>query len=314
MKAGPSRWIERFGVMARDAGASSWGIVAARDVDGEVMSKMEEWVKAGKHASMNYMERHVELKESLDNVLPGCRSVASFVFPYIVNLKYGSGELKFSRYALVPDYHSVIRKQLRPLAENIKSTFGGEARICVDSAPVAERYWAVTCGLGSIGRNGLFYAPGYGSWVFIAEILTTAQLPGKMGEVADRRLSECEACSRCISACPGNAIESDGTIDCNRCRSYITIECRDGRLPHGVALGGRIFGCDICQEVCPANEAAKSSNTCFTFRQDIASLTREDIASMNEEKFREISQGSALKRITLQQLKRNAGLTTGSGN
>lgn len=312
MKVEASRWIDGFDRLAHQAGACGWGITRAREVDTGIIEKMARWVAGGGNASMDYLRRHVELKRTPDSVLPGCRSVVSLVFPYYSEVDRRNTDIRVSRFALVPDYHKVLKKRLKPLEAFIKEGFGGLTRACVDSAPVAERFWATACRLGSIGRNGLFYAPGYGSWVFLAEILSTGELPEKHGDAPDWRLQACENCGRCLDACPGHALQSDRTIDCNVCRAYLTIECRDSTLPAGVDLRGNVFGCDICQEVCPANKDINRDNGCLGVRNDIAVLSKAGIEAMDEEKFHEIAAGSALKRITLQQLKRNAGLTTGS--
>lgn len=309
MKAGESAWNDILGRMAVQAGACAWGSCNRVDMDGEVVAFMDGWVKAHRHAGMDYLERHVHLKPTLHSVLPGCNTVISFAFPYFTAAEPPAGALRFSRHALGDDYHKVLRTRLKPILEYITSTFGGSARICVDSAPVAERYWAVKCGLGSIGRNGLLYVPGYGSWVFLAEILATATLPAVSSENESFVLERCEGCSRCIDACPGHAIGPDRTVDSSRCRAYLTIECRDERLPQGVSLGKRVYGCDVCQEVCPANSEARLTGSVFTPRKELLELTAAQLETMTDHEYSRLVKGTSVERATLSQLKRNTGLT-----
>lgn len=310
MNVDHSQWIERFAMLVAETGACAWGISDAVDLPEPIMTKLTSWVDRGNHASMDYLRRHLPLKSSPDHVLEGCRSVVSLAFPYYSTAVRPRDALIFSRHALGEDYHRVIKERLRPLCAFIKDDFGGATRTCVDSAPVAERYWAVRCGLGSIGRNGLLYVPGYGSWVFLAEILTTARLPERHGGANDWRLAECRECTKCVDACPGNAI-IDGTIDCRRCRAYLTIECRDEELPRGVNLGRRVYGCDICQEACPLNAVCPSDSEIFRPRPELLSLTTDDIDRLDAESFKNLTRGSSLSRITLEQLKRNAGRKDG---
>lgn len=313
MSAGQSLWADSFNRLALQAGACAWGSVKASELPAEVYERMSHWVEAGSNATMDYLARHLNLKKSLSSVLPECSSILSFAFPYFHEVANRDNALRFSRYAMGHDYHVALRKRLKPLAAYLKDEFGGRTRICVDSAPVAERFWALQCGVGSIGRNGLLYVPGYGSWVFLAEILCTACIPERNGGAHAGMPGQCESCRLCADACPGKAIGDSCTVDCRQCRSYLTIECRDDRLPEGINLGNRIYGCDICQEVCPLNRSVAEGLSDFEPLERLTHLTRERIKEMGEQEFLSITKGTPLTRITLAQLKRNTELPGTAG-
>ena len=186
------------------------------------------------------------------------------------------------------------------MAGEITSITGAQCRVTVDTAPLRERYWAVEAGLGFIGVNNQLIIPGTGSWVLLGEIITT--LPLDADEPC--RLS-CDGCMRCVKACPGRALDGHGGMDAGRCMSYLTIEFR-GEGPIG--CGDRIYGCDICQEVCPHNSCSSPSKIpAFTPRESILSLTRDDILTMEQGEFSRIFTHSAIKRTKLAGLRRNAG-------
>lgn len=203
-------------------------------------------------------------------------------------------------YARGDDYHEVVRERLSAMADEISGLWGGDTRVCVDTAPLRERYWAMKAGLGFIGRNNHLIIPGHGSYFFLGEILTTLRFhPDTPLETG------CGNCHRCIDACPGGALTPDGAIDTRRCLSYLTIEHR-GELPEGTRLGNRIYGCDECQRACPHNrQAAATAERRFHPRPAIMSLTRDDIDSMTQEQFSTIFSHSAVKRAKLAGLKRN---------
>lgn len=309
MNVDHSQWVENFDVLVRQAGACAWGICDATPLPQEVVDDMRRWIEHGNHAGMHYLARHADLKSSPQNVLPESRSVVSLVFPYYTSAVCNNTDtLIVSRHALGNDYHKVIKKRLQPLCHFIRDDFGGRTRGCVDSAPLAERYWAVKCRLGAIGRNGLLNVPGYGSWVFLAEILTTALLPAHYGKVEHHLLADCADCRKCLDACPGRAIAPGNKIDSSRCRAYLTIENRESELPEGVNLNRRIYGCDICQEVCPANSFPIPESDIFSPRHELLNLTREQIEALDHDSFRALTSGTSMERITLSQLKRNAGI------
>lgn len=289
-----------------EAGAVATGIAKARPVDQEAESLYQSWINTGRHGEMEYMERYAEVRHDPRLLLDGAEYIIVAAFNYYTPANHGgavagsSGPLKWARYALGRDYHEEIRERLSAVAGEITSITGAQCRVTVDTAPLRERYWAVEAGLGFIGVNNQLIIPGTGSWVLLGEIITT--LPLEADEPC--RLS-CDGCMRCVKACPGRALDGHGGMDTGRCMSYLTIEYR-GEGPIG--CGDRIYGCDICQEVCPHNSCASPSEIpAFTPRESILSLTRDDILSMEQGEFSRIFTHSAIKRTKLAGLRRNAG-------
>lgn len=289
-----------------EAGAVATGIAKARPVDQEAEDLYQSWINAGRHGEMEYMERYAEVRHDPRLLLDGAESIIVAAFNYYTPANHGcavagsSGPLKWARYALGRDYHEEIRDRLSAVAGEITSITGAQCRVMVDSAPLRERYWAVEAGLGFIGVNNQLIIPGTGSWVLLGEIITT--LPLEADEPC--RLS-CDGCMRCVKACPGRALDGHGGMDAGRCMSYLTIEYR-GEGPIG--CGDRIYGCDICQEVCPHNSCASPSKIpAFAPRESILSLTRDDILTMEQGEFSRIFTHSAIKRTKLAGLRRNAG-------
>lgn len=286
---------------AEAAGAVACGVAACAPVDGEARDRFDRWIGDGCHAGMEYMTRYPALRFDPDGLLPGARSIISFAFPYFHPDAPGDSDAVFARYSLGDDYHDIIRARLADIALWLHETLGAATRVCVDTAPLLERYWAVRSGIGFRGLNGLLIVPGVGSYVLLGEILVTVELPPDSPSTRS-----CGSCRRCVESCPGHAIRPDGTVDSDRCRSYLTIECRDLELPDDVELGRRIYGCDICQEVCPWNASpAITSIREFFPRPEILALTRRDILDMDQERFSLIFRKSAIKRAKLAGLRRN---------
>lgn len=289
-----------------EAGAVATGIAKARPVDQEAESLYQSWINTGRHGEMEYMERYAEVRHDPRLLLDGAESIIVAAFNYYTPANHGgvvagsSGPLKWARYALGRDYHEEIRDRLSAVAGEITSLTGAQCRVTVDTAPLRERYWAVEAGLGFIGVNNQLIIPGTGSWVLLGEIITTLPLEAD----GPCRLS-CDVCMRCVKACPGRALDGHGGMDAGRCMSYLTIEYR-GEGPIG--CGDRIYGCDICQEVCPHNSCASQSEIpAFAPRESILSLTRDDILTMEQGEFSRIFTHSAIKRTKLAGLRRNAG-------
>lgn len=289
-----------------EAGAVATGIAKARPVDQETEDLYQSWINAGRHGGMEYMERYAEVRHDPRLLLDGAESIIVAAFNYYTPANHGdsmagsSAPLKWARYALGRDYHEEIRDRLSAVTGEITSITGAQCRVTVDTAPLRERYWAVEAGLGFIGVNNQLIIPGTGSWVLLGEIITTLPLDAD----GPCRLS-CDGCMRCVKACPGRALDGHGGMDAGRCMSYLTIEYR-GEGPIG--CGDRIYGCDICQEVCPHNSCASQSEIpAFAPRESILSLTRDDILTMEQGEFSRIFTHSAIKRTKLAGLRRNAG-------
>ena len=209
---------------------------------------------------------------------------------------------QFAYYAYGRDYHEVIKQRLRQLATAIEKIASCQTRCCVDSAPIRERYWAQQAGIGFIGLNNALILPERGSYYFLGIILTTLELEPD----APCTLS-CGECRACIDACPSGALSGDGAVDARRCLSCLTIE-HHGELPEWVSsvLGNRVFGCDECQKCCPHNRHAQPTAIAeFHPTDDFLSLTRDRIASMDQQEFSRLFSHSAVKRAKLAGLQRN---------
>lgn len=234
------------------SGAVSAGFADAEEVPEEENSLLSAWINAGHNAGMEWISRHQSLRRNPENVLPGVKSIISVAYSYAPAVRENTFSRRpyVARYAYNSDYHISIRMRL---AEALSELPEGSFRICIDSAPLPERYWAVKAGVGFIGDNGALIVPDTGPEVFLAEILTTAHFE------PDSPLSrECLHCGACRNACPTGALLPDSSVDCRRCISYLTIEHR-GHWSDPLALDAMntaqgkktLFGCDCCISVCP---------------------------------------------------------------
>lgn len=296
--------------LARDAGATAIGIADAVEVDSDAADAYSRWIADGRNGTMDYLARYGDVRRDPRLLLDGAQSLIVAAFNYMPPSRQPDGMPRFADYALGTDYHEVVRERLGRFAEAIRVQWGGETRVCVDTAPLMERYWAVRSGLGFVGRNSQLILPGRGSRFFIGTVITTTHFAPD----APCTLT-CGDCRRCVSACPGGAIAPCGdnacaesraaAFDARRCISYLTIEHR-GPLPDGLRLGNRIYGCDACQDVCPHNRHAMPTDIPeFIPRPSIMTLTASDIATMSPEQFSAIFRHSAVKRTKLAGLQRN---------
>lgn len=282
----------------RAAGVVAWGVARAREVDAAVVLEFDSWLQRGCNAGMEYMEKYHDIRLDPRLLLDGAQSIISIAFPYPSPPEFSN--LRWASYALGDDYHDVLRRRLQPVVSMIKEKYDAESRICVDSAPLLEKYWAVCAGVGYKGLNSQIIVPGFGARIFLAEIITTLGI-----EPDEPSQKKCCGCRRCIEACPGGAIIGDGTIDARKCLSYLTIECRDEMLQPDVNLCGQVYGCDICLNVCPHNNVTPPYPDEFKPRQTILSLTTETIEKMEQPTFSTIFARSPIKRTKLAGLKRN---------
>lgn len=290
-----------------NTGAVAVGIAECGEVDNVDKDLFEEWLASGYHAGMLFMERNGELRSNPELLLSGTKSVISCAFSFAGIETDFTKNCGVSCYAVGDDYHEVIREKLKNALYPLFKSAGEEFRICVDSAPIRERYWACRAGVGYIGDNGCLIVPGYGSKVFLAEILTTSTL------ACDTPLSEnCGHCGACLKACPGNAISEKGIVNCNRCLSYLTIEHHgefsDNQCDIAARGGYPLFGCDKCLQVCPHNAGLPPTRIKeFQQRSDYDSLSREEIADMSQAEFSTLFRRSPIKRAKLEGLQRNIG-------
>lgn len=247
---------------------------------------------------MQYCEKYCDVRDDPRLLLDGAKTVISCAFPYFS----GHSTTLISRYALGADYHHVVKERLMRLAQKIQEAYGGECRAVVDTAPMRERYWAVKSGIGFIGLNNQLIIPGMGSYFFLGELLWT-------GEVSPDDACDltCIKCRRCIILCPGKALDGKGACDARKCVSYLTIEHR-GELPADANLAGKIYGCDVCQQVCPHNRAEPVEPLAeFMPDAEIAGLTPDELKGMTASHYKKITARSAMRRAPLQQLLRNIG-------
>lgn len=285
------------------------GVARAAETDAENTDRYHNWIAEGRHASMEYLAAHEPLRRDPKNVLPGAETVISMAFSYYTPQEQHPGAAKIARYARGSDYHNVLTKLLRRLCRDFNREFGGEWRVCVDSAPLPERYWAVRAGIGFIGRNGQLFIPSHGSYCFLAEILTTVALEP---DAPVASTTDCLGCNRCQRACPGGAIDTEKRqIDARRCISFLTIEAgrtadaASFRWPEDIDRHRQIIGCDICQDVCPLNRAPiAASLPQFSMRDAVKTVTESNILHFDKEQFDTVFAGSAVRRAPLQHLQK----------
>lgn len=267
--------------------------------------RLEDWLRNGYQGTMAYMERHFDLRVDPQKLVPGAKSVITFLLNYFPEETQPEDSPKIARYAWGQDYHDVIRARLNGLLEEMRMTIGAiEGRGFVDSAPVLERAWAVRSGLGWVAKNGNLISPKRGSYFFIATLITDLELP----EDAPFQTDHCGTCTRCIDACPTEAILSPTVIDARKCISYLTIELKETLMPAGFEQRNDdwVFGCDVCQEVCPWNRfATPHTDAALQPLPEILSLKTTDWESLTEEHFRKIFRHSPISRTKWKGIKRN---------
>lgn len=277
-------------------------------VDDEAVARYDRWLEQGHNGCMQWAAGHCDLRSDPSLLLDGAQTVVSLALNYYPARFQPSGTLRVAYYAYGRDYHEVLREKLTELSHFIEQITQCATRPCVDSAPIRERYWAQRAGLGFIGRNNCLILPGKGSFYFLGEIVTTAQLqPDEPYNLT------CGDCHRCVDACPSGALNGDGAVDCNRCLSCLLIENHAEQLPDWVsaAAGVRVVGCDECQLCCPHNIHAVATNVAdFLPTPAVMSLTRERIDKMTAGDFRRTFAHSAISRLRHKTLRRNAALTT----
>jgi epoxyqueuosine reductase len=294
---------------ARALGFAQIGVASAACNIEPDFGRYEAFVDAGKQGTMAYLGEAREARRRLDTsaILEGARSIVCVAESYAGVEPSASDEgivRHIARYARGGDYHNHLRRRVRKLAAFIRNLAEGtRARPMTDDAPVLERAWAARAGLGFIGKNGLLIVPGLGSFVLLGEVVTTLEL------VPDMPMAErCGSCTLCLDACPTQAFDGAFVLDPRRCISYLTIELR-GAMPAEQRLGvaEHLFGCDVCQDVCPYNRArAGDVPPRYLPLERWRELSLEELVDLDEERFRILTEGSPLKRATRHGLARNA--------
>ncbi len=303
MDSSASRYTRLIKEKAKAHGFQSCGISAAGFLE-EDAAPLERWLKNQYHGEMSYMENHFDKRLDPTILVPGSKSVISLLYNYYPQQKCTDfGGLKISKYAYGQDYHEIIKEILRELVSELQKEIGAfECRVFTDSAPVLERSWARKSGLGWIGKNANLISKGAGSFFFLAEIICDLELIAD-GPVTDH----CGSCRRCIEACPTDAIVDDRTIDGSKCISYATIELKN-EIPASFAgkMEDWMFGCDICQDVCPWNRfATPHQQSKFVPTEGLQQMNQVNWTELTQEIFSEIFKKSPVKRTKFAGLQRN---------
>ena len=288
---------------ALSVGFLSCGISKAEFLSEEA-TKLESWLKSSFNGEMSYMERNFDKRLDPRLLVPGCKSVISLLFNYYTEKKDKKDyEPKISSYAYGKDYHFVIKEKLKKLLSRIKNLVGDvNGRVFVDSAPVMERAWAKKSGLGWIGKNTNLINKKAGSFFFIAELILDLEL-----EYDHPTTDHCGSCTACIDSCPTNALATPYKMDATKCISYATIELKNN-IPNSFKdnMKGWIFGCDICQDVCPWNKFSKNHNEpSFEDKKNISDMSKKDWEDLTKEVFDKVFKDSPIKRTGYSGIKRN---------
>ncbi len=296
--------INKIKQKAYELGFQNIGIAQAGFLEEEA-PRLENWLKNGYHGQMKYMENHFDKRLDPTRLVPGAKSVISLSYNYYPENQQIDNTYKISKYAYGKDYHFLLKDKLRELFRFIQTEIGEiEGRVFTDSAPVLERAWARRSGIGWEGKNSLIIQKNKGSFFFLAEIISDLDfeqydIPFTTGH--------CGTCTRCIDACPTEAILPDKLINASRCISYLTIELKD-ELPANMRgkFDDWMFGCDVCQDVCPWNRfPLPHQEPFFDPHPDLLTMTKGDWEEITEEVFRDIFKKSAVKRTKYSGLKRN---------
>ncbi len=295
-----------------------FGVAKAEQESARAETEYSRWITAGHNGSMEYLNRHAEMKYHPARVLPGCRSVVVVAMNYFQpagsaasGVGAGSDSGRIARYAWGRDYHNALGKRLKRVVRELRLRHPGETfRSFVDSSPLSERFFAEQAGIGFTAKNTLTVSSTYGSWFFLGEILSTVEYPPTPAQ--EGRHDECPRdCFRCGGACPTGALFAPHRIDATRCISYLTIEHR-GSIPEELRplMGNWIFGCDLCQEVCPLNARARITETSdFSGHRAGERIKLGEILSMeDEEGYRARFAGTPLLRPGRAAMIRNAAI------
>lgn len=305
MNSIPSQCRATIEAWATEAGIDRIGFSPAGEVDEAYTARYNDWLARGCNAGMDYLARYHEVRRDPRLLLDGAKTIISCAISYWHQETQKSGSPRIAMYAHGDDYHDVVRKILSVVADRMSAEWGCTNRVCVDTAPIHERYWAIRSGIGFRGRNGLLIIPGVGSYCFLGEIITTLDLVHQDKSSIGNSVSCPENCGLCVKACPGHALVGDGTMDCNKCLSYLTIEHR-GDLPGGFSTGGRLAGCDTCQQVCPHNaRPLPTRHPEFMLRPSLRDITRDELSALTPESYAGLFRRSALKRLKLDGILRN---------
>ena len=299
---------------ARELGFSAWGIAQA-DAVPEAGERLKEWIAAGHHGEMGWMEARAEQRASPQGLWPEAKSVIALAMSYApphdpLALAEAKDRGRISVYAQGADYHKTVKKALKAMGRWLADECGCQLKVFVDTAPVMEKPLSAAAGIGWQGKHSNLLSREHGSWLFLGVIYTTLDLePDEPAE------PHCGSCTRCIEACPTGAIIAPNLVDARRCISYLTIE-HAGPIPHEYreAIGNRIYGCDDCLAVCPWNRfaSAAQANRAFAPRPELVAPALADLLALDDAAFRELFSGSPIKRIGVNRMIRNCLIAAGN--
>ena len=290
---------------AEKMGFDACGIANATLLE-EESAHVEQWLEGEREGEMGYLTRNKEKRYDPRLLVEGTKSIVTVLYNYYPKHQLGDGKhFMIAKYAYGADYHEVLKRKLRQLLERIETQTGklDGVRVFVDSAPVLDRAWAVRCGLGFVGKNTTLIHPKKGSFFFIGHLF----LPIKLEETGQPMTNRCGRCTKCLDACPTGALEAPFRIDARKCLSYLTIEYK-GSLDHldPKTFNGWMYGCDICQDVCPYNRfALPNVEPEFQPSEALKALREEDWRSLSKDEFEALFKHSAMQRAGYEGLKRN---------
>ena len=302
MKNNKEKYTQLIKAESKRLGFLSCGISKAGFLEEEA-PRLESWLNKNQHGEMKYMENHFDKRLNPTLLVDDAKSVISLLLNYYPSETQNSHSYKISKYAYGQDYHFVIKEKLKELLHTIQTEIGEvSGRAFVDSAPVLDKAWAAKSGLGWIGKNSNLLTQQVGSFYFIAELVVDLDL-----EYDYATTDHCGTCTACIDACPTEAIVSPYVVDGSKCISYFTIELKEN-IP--MEMKGKMddwmFGCDVCQDVCPWNRFSKSHNEpLFNPNPELLSFTKKDWDEITEDTFKKVFKNSAVKRTKLEGLIRN---------
>ncbi|MEM9325739.1 MAG: tRNA epoxyqueuosine(34) reductase QueG [Bacteroidota bacterium] len=294
-----SQWIKQI---SRELGFDHCGVAKAEFLEQEA-PRLEEWLKRNYQGQMSYLEQHFDKRLDPRELVPGAQSVISLIYNYHPSQTFQKeGQPKLAKYAYGHDYHFVIKSKLRAFMERLQEQLGQvEGRAFVDSAPVHERAWARKAGLGWVGKNSLLLNREMGSFFFLAELILDLEL------APDPPINDyCGTCTKCMDACPTDAIPAPYVVDGSRCISYLTIELKE-EIPSGFTdkMEDWVFGCDICQDVCPWNRFSRPHGEPAFTPQGWEEFEKREWQEMTKEVFQRVFKKSAVKRTKFEGLQRN---------
>lgn len=303
MEALKSKYTHQIKTEAKRLGFSFCGVSKAGFLNDEA-PRLESWLKNNMHGKMEYMENHFDKRLDPTKLVEGSKSVISLLFNYYPEETQQLDTFKISKYAYGEDYHFVIKHKLKDIVHFINENVGEvDARVFTDSAPVLDRAWAKKSGLGWIGKNGMLINKKQGSFFFLAEIILDLEL------IYDSPITDhCGTCTACVDACPTEALLPNKVVDGSKCISYFTIELKDEILPKEMEgkFSDWMFGCDICQDVCPWNRFSLVHNEPrFKPNEKLLNYSKKEWTEITEEVFQEIFKKSPVKRTKFRGLKRN---------